>query len=147
MHRMVKTGEDNTWTDFGLGLLPHAKMLHVPMNCFLWLVDYVLDENVLTEQMWIFAAYFILRDHDTHFDFLRLLNCKALHFAADFKRVLGCLISSKCLLDLNNSKPFSFCLFTAMFCHAGPSSLAFLTGWLILMDSDLQMSKSQRSGL
>ena len=149
MHRMVKTGEDNTWTDFGLGLLPHAKMLHVPMNCFLWLVDYVLDENVLTEQMWIFAAYFILRDHDTHFDFLRLLNCKALHFAADFKRVLGCLISSKCLLDLNNSKPFSFCLwmslFTAMFCHVGPSSLAFflqddLFPWWF---TDVQISKKR----
>ena len=116
-------------------------MLHVPMNCFLWLVDYVLDENVLTEQMWIFAAYFILRDHDTHFDFLRLLNCKALHFAADFRRVLACLISSKCLLDLNNSKPFSFCLwmslFTAMFRHVGPSSLAFflqddLFPWIVI---------------
>ena len=121
------------------------------MNCFLWLVDYALDKDILTEHMWIFAAYFIMRDHDTHIDFLPLLKCKALHFAADFKRVLGCLISSKCLLDLNNSKPFSFCpwlsLFTAMFCHAGPSSLAFLAGWLILMDSDLQMSKSRRSGL
>ena len=61
--------------------LPHAKMLLVPMNCFLWLVDNALDENVLTEQMWIFAAYFILRDHDTHIDFLPLLKCKALHFA------------------------------------------------------------------
>ena len=68
--------------------LPHAKMLLVPMNCFLWLVDNALDENVLTEQMWIFAAYFILRDHDTHIDFLPLLKCKALHFAVDFFKVL-----------------------------------------------------------
>ena len=45
--------------------------------------DYALDENVLTEQMWIFAAYFILRDHDTHIDFLPFLKSKALHFAAD----------------------------------------------------------------
>ena len=66
-------------------------MLHVPMNSFLWLVDYALVENVLTEQMWIIAPYFTLRDHDTHIDFLPLLKCKALHFAADFKRVLGCL--------------------------------------------------------
>ena len=68
--------------------LPHAKMLLLPMNCFLWLVDNALDENVLTEQMWIFAAYFILRDHDTHIDFLPLLKCKALHFAVDFFKVL-----------------------------------------------------------
>ena len=32
-------------------LLPHAKMLLVPMNCFLCRVDYALEENVLTEQM------------------------------------------------------------------------------------------------
>ena len=68
--------------------LPHAKMLLVPMNCFLWLVDNALDENILTEQMWIFAAYFILRDHDTHIDFLPLLKCKALQFAVDFFKVL-----------------------------------------------------------
>ena len=53
------------------------------MNCFLWLVDYALVENVLTEQMWIIAPYFTLRDHDTHIDFLPLLKCKALHFVAD----------------------------------------------------------------
>ena len=45
--------------------------------------DYALDENILTEQMRIFAAYFILTDHDTHTDFLPLLKCKALHFVAD----------------------------------------------------------------
>ena len=32
-------------------LLPHAKMLLVPMNCFLCRVDYALEENVLTERM------------------------------------------------------------------------------------------------
>ena len=32
-------------------LLPHAKMLLIPMNCFLCRVDYALKENVLTEQM------------------------------------------------------------------------------------------------
>ena len=35
-----------------------AKMLLVPVNCFLCQVDYALEENVLTEQMWILAAYF-----------------------------------------------------------------------------------------
>ena len=38
-------------------VLPHAKMPLVLVNCFLWWVDYALEENVLTEQMWIFAAY------------------------------------------------------------------------------------------
>ena len=38
-------------------LSPHAKMLLVPMNCFLCRVDYALEENVLTEQSWILAAY------------------------------------------------------------------------------------------
>ena len=33
------------------GLLPHAKMLLVPMNYFLCRVDYALEENFLTEQM------------------------------------------------------------------------------------------------
>ena len=32
-------------------LLPHAKMLLIPMNSFLCRVDYALEENVLTEQM------------------------------------------------------------------------------------------------
>ena len=32
-------------------LSPHAKMLLVPMNCFLCRVDYALEENVLTEQL------------------------------------------------------------------------------------------------
>ena len=48
----------------GLGktpLLPHAKILLVPINCFLCRVDYALEKNVLTEQMWIFATYFKLR--------------------------------------------------------------------------------------
>ena len=117
-------------------ILPHAKMQLVPINCFLWRVDYALEKNVLTEQMWIFAAYFILRGRDTCIDFLPLF--KALH--CGWLSVLGCVISPKCLLDLNNSKPFSFCpwmsLFPAMFCHAGPSSLAFLAGWFILTDRD-----------
>ena len=38
-------GIDNTL------LLPHAKILLVPMNCFLCREDYALEENVLTEQM------------------------------------------------------------------------------------------------
>ena len=46
--------------------------------------------------------------------------------------VLGCLISPKCLLDLNSYKWFSICLwmwrFPAMFRHAEPSSSAFLEG-------------------
>ena len=43
----VKKGrsEDNT------RLLPHAKILLVPMNCFLCRIDYVLEENILIEQM------------------------------------------------------------------------------------------------
>ena len=33
-------------------LLPHAKMLLVPMNFFrIWRVDYTSEQNVLTEQM------------------------------------------------------------------------------------------------
>ena len=32
-------------------LLPHAKMLLVPMNQFLCRVDYALEENILSEQM------------------------------------------------------------------------------------------------
>ena len=35
-------------------------------------------------------------------------------------------------------------LFPAMFCDAGPSSLVFLAGWLILMDSDLQIQISKK---
>ena len=31
--------------------IPHAKMLLVPLNCFLCRVDFALEENVLTEQM------------------------------------------------------------------------------------------------
>ena len=43
--RLFKKGEsvDNTRLA--------AKMLLVPMNCFLCRVDYALEENVLTEQM------------------------------------------------------------------------------------------------
>ena len=62
-----------------------------------------------------------------HFLFWPLWKCKVLH--CGWLRSLGCLISPKCLLDLNNSKSFSLCpgmwLFPARFCHAGPSSLAF----------------------
>ena len=32
-------------------LLPHAKILLIPMNCFLCRVDYALEENVLNEKM------------------------------------------------------------------------------------------------
>ena len=38
-------------------LSPHAKMLLVPMNCFLCRVDYALKENVFSEQLRILAAY------------------------------------------------------------------------------------------
>ena len=46
LSRLCKKGgsADNT------RLLPHAKMLLAPMNCFLCRVDYALEENVLTEQ-------------------------------------------------------------------------------------------------
>ena len=44
---VVNKGESVGNTRF----LPHAKMLLVPMNCFLCRVDYALEENVLTEQM------------------------------------------------------------------------------------------------
>ena len=46
------------------------------------MVDYASKENVLTEQMQIFAAHFILRGRDTHIEFLPLLNVK-LFIAAD----------------------------------------------------------------
>ena len=49
--------------------------------------------------------------------------------------------SGDCLLDLNNFKRFSFSpwmwRFPAMFCHAGPSSLAFLA-------RQIAISKSRR---
>ena len=47
LSRLCKKGgsADNT------RLLPHAKMLLAPMNCFLCRVDYALEENVLTEEM------------------------------------------------------------------------------------------------
>ena len=50
-------------------LLPHAKMLLVPMNFFLRRVDYALEENVLTE--FDSTDYSILRGRDAHIDFLR----------------------------------------------------------------------------
>ena len=105
----------------------------------------------------IFADYFILRGRDTHIDFLRLLCLVGIFFDLFWNvklfnaaklRVLGCLISSKCLLDLNNYKRFSFCpwkwRFPVMFCHVGLSSLAFLAGCYILTDSDfhIQISKN-----
>ena len=57
------TTTNNTWLmsiiqlclyNVNTRLLPHAKMLLVLMNCFLWRVNYALEENVSTEQMWIF---------------------------------------------------------------------------------------------
>ena len=45
-HSSVKTGSVGN-----NGLLPHAKMLLVPMIFFLWWVDYAMEENVLTGQM------------------------------------------------------------------------------------------------
>ena len=39
------------------GSVPPAKMLLVPMNFFLCWVDYASEENLLTEQMPIFAAF------------------------------------------------------------------------------------------
>ena len=52
------------------------------MNCFLWWADYALEENVLTEEMWIFAAYFILRGRDTLIDFLPVFGNVKLFIAA-----------------------------------------------------------------
>ena len=105
----------------------------------------------------IFVAYFILRGRDMHINFLRLLFmvdmiCPLMqeHFLRPLSkskahqcgeiRVLGCLISQAiCLLDLNNFKRFSFWpwmwCFPAMFCHAGPSSLAFLAGRVVISKS------------
>ena len=37
--------------------LPHAKMLLVPLNCFLCRVDYALEENVLTEPLIKYISY------------------------------------------------------------------------------------------
>ena len=78
-------------------------MLLVSVNCFLWhwRVDYALEENILTEQMWIFATYFILRGRDTHW------------FSTSFENYVMLFIEA--------------------------SLLAFLAGWLIFMDSDLQI--------
>ena len=43
----VKKGVGTQQTTF-----THGKMLLVPVNCFLWQIDYALEENGLTEQMW-----------------------------------------------------------------------------------------------
>ena len=60
--------------------------------------------------------------------------------------------SGDCLLDLNNLKRFSFrpwmWRFPAMFCHAGPSSLAFLSGRIVIsksrrMDCSLKLKLHQ----
>ena len=105
------------------------------MNCFLWLVQI----NMLwMKTFWLSKCEFLLLilywQIMTHILIFYLFWNVKLFILWLRLRVIGCLISSKCLLDLNNSKPFSFCpwmwLFTAMFCHAGPSSLAFLAGWL-----------------
>ena len=130
----------------GLGktrLLPHAKMLLVPINCFRWRVDYALEKNVLTEQMWI-SYWEVLT---CVLIFYLFWNVK--HFILWLIKGVRLCTFSKVPLDLKNSKPFSFCpwisLFPGMFCHAGHSQLAFLAGWLILTDSDSQIQIS--SGL
>ena len=48
-------------------LLAHAKMLLVLMNFFLWRVDYTSEGKLFFRANLIFAAYFILTGHDTHF--------------------------------------------------------------------------------
>ena len=114
---------------------------------FPWRVDHAREENVLTEQIW-FLPIISYKEVVTHF--LRLLClvgiwfalwCKSIFFDLFWNvklfnaaklRVLGCLISPKCLPNLNNYEWFSFCSwkwrFPVMFCHAGLSSLAFLAG-------------------
>ena len=72
-------------------------MLLVPMNCFLCRVDYALEENVLTERMWILVAYFKnmysdrMGGRDTHIDFLWSawfsLWCKSIFFFGLFRNV------------------------------------------------------------
>ena len=58
-------------------------MLLVLMDCFLWLVDYALKENVLTEQMWIFAAYLLYWEVVTRILIFYLFwNVKLLIFVA-----------------------------------------------------------------
>ena len=98
-------------------LLPHAKML----LRFQWIFS-VTGRSCSGEKRFdwanlFFADYFILRGRDTHIDFLRLLClvgiwfalwCKSIFFDLFWNvnlfnaaklRVLGCLISPKCLLD------------------------------------------------
>ena len=53
-------------------LSPHAKTLLAPMNCFLCRVDCALEENVLTEQMWILTAYFFFLSSHTPYGCVRL---------------------------------------------------------------------------
>ena len=48
LSRLAKKGESVGNTRLSL---PHAKMLLVPLNCFLCRVDFALEENVLIEQM------------------------------------------------------------------------------------------------
>ena len=112
-----------------LGEATHYFYLMPKCCLFQWIV--FSDEQIILwrKTFWLskcefLPLFFILRGRDTHIDFLPLFKCKALH--CGWLRVLGCLIFPKCLLDLYNSKPFSFCpwmsLFPAMFCQAGISS-------------------------
>ena len=88
-----------------------------------------------------------------HFLFWPLWKCKVLHCC--WSRVLGCLISPKCLLGLNNSKRFSLCLwrwlFPSRFC---PGVLSRWAQLVSVFSRTFQFSriviyraKSRRSGL
>ena len=127
-------------------LLPHAKMQLVPIYCFLWWVDYALAKTFWLSKCEFLPLISYWQVVISELIFYLFWNVE--HFIAADYVCWGCVISPKCLLALNNSKPFSFCpwmsLFPSMFCHAGPSSLAFLAGWLILTDSDSQIQISKK---
>ena len=116
----------------------------------------------------IFAAYFILRGRDTHTGYwFSAVFVSGRHDLPSYARAFSLtsyemlnsslwinkgfrLFNFSKILDLHNYKRFYFCpwmlRFPAMFCHAGPCSLAFLARCQILTDSHFQIQsfKSRR---
>ena len=109
-------------------------------NCFLWWVYYILGSVTVN-----FASCFILRGHDTHIDFLRLLFLVGMICPLMQEHFLRPLLKRKYLpLRLNKSFRLFILLQSASwiwiakgdillsvnvmvffnFCHAGPSSFS-----------------------
>ena len=98
-------------------------------KCEFWpLIKYISYWEVVTRIL-IFSGRHDLPSDARAFSFLAPLEMKSSSLRLKGFRLL---YSPKCPLDLNNFQRFSLCpwmwLFPAiMFCHAGPSSLAFFS--------------------